>query len=141
MAVKKNDSSTPVKKPIAEVRKENDELHAQIEKLENGAYCYICGKHKGKEHFYQSSDPNVKSGIVPVCKKCAYDIACKKDESGKYHDLHTATFCGQQGRISRTVRAILNGQPGISAGQRVVRPTDQYCSLFQQKAMLSQSVQ
>lgn len=86
MAVKKNDSSTPVKKPIAEVRKENDELHAQIEKLENGAYCYICGKHKGKEHFYQSSDPNVKSGIVPVCKKCAYDIACKKDESGKYHD-------------------------------------------------------
>ena len=55
--------------------------------------------------------------------------------------VQTATFCGQQGRISRTVRAILNGQPGISAGQRVVRPTDQYCSLFQQKAMLSQSVQ
>ena len=40
--------------------------------------------------------------------------------------VQTATFCGQQGRISRTVRAILNGQPGISAGQRVVRPTDQY---------------
>ena len=40
--------------------------------------------------------------------------------------LQTATFCGQQGRIFRTVRAILNGQPGISAGQRVVRPTDQY---------------
>ena len=55
--------------------------------------------------------------------------------------VHTATFCGQQGRIFRTVRAILNGQPGRSAGQRVVRPTDQYCSLFQQKAMLSQSVQ
>ena len=41
-------------------------------------------------------------------------------------DLQTAAFCGQQGRISRTVRAILNGQPGISAGQRVLRPTDQY---------------
>ena len=40
--------------------------------------------------------------------------------------VQTATFCGQQGRISRTVRAILNGQPGISAGQRVLRPTDQY---------------
>ena len=40
--------------------------------------------------------------------------------------MQTATFCGQQGRISRTVRAILNGQPGISAGQRVLRPTDQY---------------
>ena len=55
--------------------------------------------------------------------------------------MQTATFCGQQGRISRTVRAILSGQPGISAGQRVLRPTDQYYSLFQKKAMLSQSVQ
>ena len=57
------------------------------------------------------------------------------------HAMQTATFCGQQGRISRTVRAILSGQPGISAGQRVLRPTDQYYSLFQKKAMLSQSVQ
>ena len=40
--------------------------------------------------------------------------------------VQTATFCGQQGRISRTVRAILNGQPGILAGRRVLRPTDQY---------------
>ena len=40
--------------------------------------------------------------------------------------LQTATFRGQQGRISRPVRAILNGQPEISAGQRVLRPTDQY---------------
>ena len=55
--------------------------------------------------------------------------------------VQTATFRGQQGRISRSVRAILNGQPGISAGQRVLCPTDQYCSLFQMKAMLSQSVQ
>ena len=44
----------------------------------------------------------------------------------KIWGLQTATFYGQQGRISRTVRAILNGQPGISAGQRVLRPTDQY---------------
>lgn len=86
MAAKKNDSSTPVKKPIAEVRKENEELHTEIEKLQNGGFCYLCGKHKGKEHFYQSSDPNVKSGIVPVCKKCAYDIACRKDEEGQYHE-------------------------------------------------------
>ena len=56
-------------------------------------------------------------------------------------NVQTATFCGQQGRISRTVQAILSGQTGISAGQRVLRPTNQYCSLFQEKAMLSQSVQ
>ena len=44
----------------------------------------------------------------------------------KESSLQTATFRGQQGRISRPVRAILNGQPEISAGQRVLRPTDQY---------------
>ena len=27
-----------------------------------------------------------------------------------YMNVQTATFCGQQGRISRPVRAILNGQ-------------------------------
>ena len=58
----------------------------------------------------------------------------------KVRMVQTATFCGQQGRIFRTVQAILSGQPGISAGQRVLRPTDQYCSLFQEKAMPSQSV-
>ena len=46
--------------------------------------------------------------------------------SGFLDWLQTATFCGQQGRISRTVRAILNGQPELSVGQRVLRPTDQY---------------
>ena len=51
----------------------------------------------------------------------------KKAEDQKlFESLQTATFCGQQGRISRTVRAILNGQPGILAGRRVLRPTDQY---------------
>ena len=77
----------------------------------------------------------------------AYDVTIMSRNTGHYWYLHnpeypergtviifhkhkaslqTATFCGQQGRISRTVRAILNGQPGRSAGQRVLRPTDQY---------------
>ena len=70
-----------------------------------------------------------------------FDVLCKDDFIAYLSKLQTATFCGQQGRISRTVQAILSGQPGISAGQRVLRPTNQYCSLFQEKAMLSQSVQ
>ena len=40
--------------------------------------------------------------------------------------MQIAAFCGQQGHISRAVRAILNGQPGISAGQEGLRPADQY---------------
>ena len=55
-----------------------------------------------------------------------YDIKTKEFNITLSIYLQTATFCGQQGRISWTVRAILNGQPGISAGQRVLRPTDQY---------------
>ena len=57
-----------------------------------------------------------------------YDDLCKVllEKDNLIRLLQTATFCGQQGRISRTVRAILNGQPGLSAGQRVLRPTDQY---------------
>ena len=107
MAVKKNDSSTPAKKPIAEVRKENEELHAEIEKLENGGFCYLCGKHKGKEHFYQSSDPNVKSGIVPVCKKCAYDIACRKDEDGQYHEPTKASVMAALEYIDKPFLSVL----------------------------------
>ena len=57
----------------------------------------------------------------------AIDVTREYLDDGSYFEIvHTATFCGQQGRISRTVRAILNGQPGLSAGQRVLRPTDQY---------------
>ena len=40
--------------------------------------------------------------------------------------LQIATFCGQQGRISRTVRAILRGQLGEISRAGVSRPADQY---------------
>lgn len=40
--------------------------------------------------------------------------------------LHTATFRGQQGRISRTVWAILNGQPSRSAERTFVHSANQY---------------
>ena len=106
----------------------------------------------GGEIFFGVDDNGNIKGLSDVKQACL-DIENKINDSiipqpdytlelqNNDRTMHTATFCGQQGRIFRTVRAILNGQPGISAGQRVVRPTDQYCSLFQQKAMLSQSVQ
>ena len=75
----------------------------------------------GVTHIRIKARPNVwHKNDCPFCgRHCqGYDQPTKK--------LQTATFCGQQGRISRTVRAILNGQPGRSAGQRVLRPTDQY---------------
>lgn len=43
-----------------------------------------------------------------------------------YVKVHTATFRGQQGRISRTVWAILNGQPSRSAERTFVHSANQY---------------
>lgn len=54
--------------------------------------------------------------------------------------VQTAAFCGQQGRISRTVRAILGEQFGEISRAGYPSPADQYWSLSH-KAMLSQSVQ
>ena len=41
-------------------------------------------------------------------------------------NLQIATFCGQQGRISRTVRAILSGQFEGTAGLGYPGPANQY---------------
>lgn len=83
MATAKKSSSTPPRKPIAEVRKENEQLQKRIEQLENGAFCHMCGKHKSKENFYMNTDPHIKSGITSICKDCAKDIACRYDENKK----------------------------------------------------------
>ena len=44
----------------------------------------------------------------------------------RHYLLQIATFCGQQGRISRTVRAILSGQFEGTAGLGYPGPANQY---------------
>ena len=56
------------------------------EKLENSATCYLCGELKNVSHFYTSTDPMAKSGLTPVCKKCATNIACRIDANGELHE-------------------------------------------------------
>ena len=48
------------------------------------------------------------------------------EEKVLYERLQIATFCGQQGRISRTVRAILSGQFEGTAGLGYPGPANQY---------------
>ena len=74
-----------VKQPIAEVRKENEKLHKEIEKLKTGAYCYMCDQHKSSDSFYVSTDPKIKSGLTPICKQCATNIALRVDTNGEPH--------------------------------------------------------
>ena len=53
----------------------------------DGAYCYLCGKHKPRSDFYVSTDPMVKSGLTPVCKDCAKGIARRRDVNGEDHSV------------------------------------------------------
>lgn len=86
MAVtKKND--VEVKMTPTQLRKENENLKEQIRAFkEDYAYCNMCNSIKKKENFYSNTDPMIKSGLTSICKKCAYDIALKKDKNGNYHD-------------------------------------------------------
>jgi hypothetical protein len=70
---------TQLKEKIESLEKEN-------EKLKNSAYCFMCDSTKDKTSFYKSTDPRIKSGLSPICKKCAYDLAMRKDKNGEYHE-------------------------------------------------------
>ena len=84
MATAKNEQ--PTKMTIAETRAENEKLKLENAKLKDGAYCYMCDTHKTKDSFYKSTDPRLKGGITPICKKCSYDLAMRKDKNGDYHE-------------------------------------------------------
>lgn len=74
------------KVPIAEVRKENEELKEKLEKFNSYGYCYMCDAHKDKSKFYVCTNPTIKSGITPICKECARKIALRVDKNGLEHE-------------------------------------------------------
>lgn len=80
---KKNVLVVEPKKPIAQVRAENEEMQKELKKIMDGGFCTMCGKHKPKNQFYVSSDTLITSGITHICKKCAYNIACRVYETGE----------------------------------------------------------
>lgn len=81
--VKKN--TQPMKMTIAETRAENERLKEELEKLKDGGFCYMCGKHKKRDDFYVCTDPMTTSGITPICKRCAKNIALRVDKNGEEH--------------------------------------------------------
>lgn len=68
-----------VQKPADEVRAENVQLRLKISSYEQGAQCRCCGKIMPKNKFYRCSDTLVVTGVTPICKKCAENIACRVD--------------------------------------------------------------
>ena len=92
MATAKN--TQPAKKmTIAETRAENEKLKEELEKIKQGGFCYMCGKHKKREDFYVCTDPLIKSGITPICKRCAQNLALRVDKNGKEHTVTKESMC------------------------------------------------
>lgn len=81
MAAIKKDANA--RKPIAEVRAENEKLH---ELVEDGVRCIICDTLKRKDKFYSNTDPMCKSDVGCVCRDCARKIALQVDEDGEEHE-------------------------------------------------------
>lgn len=77
MAVRKPE---PKRKPIAEVRKENEKLTKLVE---TGIRCIICDKLKPAENnFYRTTEPYNRIHYTCVCKECVRKIAAPKDDEG-----------------------------------------------------------
>ena len=87
-AKKITDAKTP-----AQLRKENESLKAEIEKLKNSSRCIYCNTIKSKEDFYVSTDPMNKSGHTPICKLCAKKIALRIDKNGDEHEPTIESVC------------------------------------------------
>lgn len=86
MATTKKKTSTEPRKTPTQMKKEIEDLNKELERIKEGAYCYMCDKHKPKDRFYLSTDPMVNSGVVPICRECAKAIALRKDKNGEFHE-------------------------------------------------------
>ena len=70
-------TETATKLTAAQLRAKVTRLEDKVDSLKNGAWCYMCDKHKTRDKFYVSTDPMNKSGLTPICKDCAKKIALK----------------------------------------------------------------
>ena len=71
---------------VAQARKKITDLENKIQTLKDGAWCYMCDKHKSADAFYISTDPLSKSGLTPICKDCAKKLALKVGKDGVEHE-------------------------------------------------------
>ena len=86
MATTKKKTSAEPKMTPTQMKALIAELKEEIQDLKDGAYCYICDRHRPKDKFYTSTDPRIKSGVTPICKDCAKSIALRKDRNGDFHE-------------------------------------------------------
>ena len=79
-------TETATKLTTAQLRKKVETQEEKIQKLRDGAWCYLCDTHKARDKFYVSTDPLNKSGLTPICKDCAKKIALKIGKDRVEHE-------------------------------------------------------
>lgn len=83
---KKTNAKAEVKMTAVEARQRVAELEEELEEEKEKIWCYMCNKKKKPDKFYQSTDPLIQSGLVPICKDCARAIALRRDINGEDHE-------------------------------------------------------
>jgi len=64
--------------------------------------CPYCGKEKGREGFYVSSDPLVLTGLTVMCRDCAKNVARNyNEETGEYGDCTKASIQSALERLDK----------------------------------------
>ena len=92
LSVMQKTEAPPVDNPVLKsnsIRKVKDEvikLQTKLDKFKDTCWCYMCGAHKSKEHFYVSTDPKIQSGYAPICRECARKLALRVDKNGEEHE-------------------------------------------------------
>lgn len=83
---KKTGAKAAPKMTLSQYKQENEKLKEKLEKIEDGAYCHMCGTFKSKDKFYVSTNPLMKSGVSTICKECARKISERIDKNGELHE-------------------------------------------------------
>lgn len=86
-------TTTEVKLTPAQLKKENERLNIENEKLRNSSRCLICDTLKKKDDFYISTDPMNKAGHTQICKICARKLALRTDKNGIEHECNIDSVC------------------------------------------------
>lgn len=79
-------TETATKLTAAQLRRKVETQEERIQKLRDGAWCYLCDTHKARDKFYVSTDPLNKSGLTPICKDCAKKLALKIGKDKVEHE-------------------------------------------------------
>lgn len=72
------------------------------EDIDRKYLCPYCGKEKGRDGFYISTDPLVLTGLTVMCKDCAKNIARNyNEETGEYGDCTKASIQAALERLDK----------------------------------------